>query len=97
MITSNQDKKPVQGEDKKLVESTQKLTDSIEGILDEKKLAAITKSLEKIDSSGDIEKLTNEIKSLKEVIENNSIREWKVNIERDKYGFIASLKYIAVK
>jgi hypothetical protein len=97
MITSNQDKKPVQSDDKKLVESTQKITASIDHILDEKKLAVIVKSLEKIDSSDDIENLTKEIKSLKETIENNSIREWKVDVERDKYGSIASLRYIAVK
>jgi hypothetical protein len=97
MITSNQNKKPDQSENKKLVETTQKIKDSIDHILDEKKLDVIIKSLERIDSSDDIEKLTKEIKSLKEVIENNSVQEWQVDINRDKWGFITSLKYIAVK
>jgi len=97
MITSNQDKKLPQGEDaKKLTESTNKLVDSIKGVLNEKKLTIITTALQKTNNSNDAHELISEIKLLRETIENNNIREWKVEIERDSRGFISSLRYNAI-
>lgn len=98
MIVSNQDKKLTQGkDDKKLAESTNKLAESIKGVLDEKKLAIITTALQKTNNTKDVHDLISEIKLLRETIENNNIREWKVDIERDSKGLISSLRYYAEK
>ena len=70
------------------------LLDAIGGILDERKLKAI---LEAVGSPGtDVESLVVEIKALRETIERNAVREWEVEISRDKKGGIEKLTYRAV-
>lgn len=90
MITSNKDKS-------KAVDPAKSIADSIRGVLDDKKMAAINKAIEKVGVSQDLQELVTELKELKAVIENNSSREWKVEIQRDSKGFISSLRYYADK